>query len=299
MKKLHLFLFCTTLLFWLGLENFLHVHSLKNICLTTSSSPSKERLAKYFSDLFHRGGFGYTLIGARALAFDIPEHPTPFREKKQTIIFNSNKFLFKENRIASKFRVATFIHKENFITTFNENQDLFRKTLGEEITAKKLLREIETSEKHILDIIHNDEALLGILLGCGRENALLYARFDKLFSYKDNSLLPLPVIPCFHWHMPPKFSLELLTPSSGFASLKEEAAWFEKHFNSGSYKKDDFTPFDIIYPRGFKVKKSSETKRLIKKYTKCKEILTNLFYGRDVVDVVLEQLNTEKPLSLD
>ena len=299
MKKNGFFLLCFALLFWLFTQMCPEFLTPNYCAISSSKTHSKKCLAKYFSDLFHRGGFGYTLIGARALAFDIPEQPTPFRTKKQKIIFNSKKFLFKENRIESSFRVATFIHKDNFIKTFNENKDLFEKVLGEHVTAKSLLHEIETSERHILDIIHYDEALLGVLLGHGRENAQLYARWVQITSFKTNPLQPHPVIPYFHWNLPPKFSLEVLTPAPGFATLNDERKWFREYFATGSCKREHFTPFDIIYPRGFRVKKSPETNQLIKKYKKCKELLTNLFYGRDCVDVVLEQLTSDTPLSIE
>src|SRR4029077_8496501 len=106
-------------------------------------------------------------------------------------------------------------------------------------TAQNLLFEIETSERHILDIIRYDEALLGILLGHGRENALLYARWVKIEPFRNNPLLPHPVIPSYQWGLPSRFSLEVLTPSSGFATLQDEQNWFQEYFATGSCKKED------------------------------------------------------------
>lgn len=270
-------------------------------CSNRSSKTANQNvvLRDYFSDLFLQQDFGYTLISSRALAIDWRATPTPFKNEPQKIIFNSKNFLFKECKTDSpRYRLVFLVNKRKFIETFNKNRPFFIKVLGQEITAEHLLEEITLSEKHILYSLRFDYSLLGILLGYGQENALLWPRYMKLVAslkpLRRDFVHPTFMVPISQWHKTPQLNFTQTSPQPGFCSLDEEREWLKANFNSSSYPRTALSRMDLISPLGFRVRESNETTRLRKKYTKCKKLLTKMFSGHDVVQVVFEQLKAEQ-----
>lgn len=257
-------------------------------------------LRAYFTELVYWQDFGYALIGGKPVAVDWLYGSTPFRADKQKIIFNSNRFLFKESETDGNVRLVYLINKKKFIEVVGQNIDLFRATIGSEITPQGLLQEIETSPKDLLAVINFDETLLGIILGFGRENAVLFDRLTQITPINKRLFRYPPRLqsPCAGSHESCSLTLKALTPRPGFNSIEEELAWFDNNFG-GQMDEDDFTPLDLIWPVGFKGKKSSETTRLIKRYKKCRKLLIKEFYAKDPVEVLFKQLNAENPLSVD
>ena len=166
--------------------------------------------------------------------------------------------------------------------------------------AKSLLKEIESSKDDILKIIHFDEALLGTFLGFGRENSLLFRRWCEITPSEYIHLAPAyPELNIRLLDRKKHFSLKPIALTPGFQSFEEERAWFAQYFNDGSYTAEDFKLLELIGLVGFRVRKSCETERFIQRYNTCKKILGDLFYNRDIVDVVFEQLNVSHPISVD
>ncbi len=158
---------------------------------------------RYYLEAFlHRilvsDDFSYVLFGSKPLAFtDSPTLPTydyvgslslthlkirrgfeVFRKYQQ--YFSSAKigvqlYVFPEDSSAT----IVFINKLNCLRTFNEYEKDFKQILGEQITSEEFLHKIVKSD--IGNAIKDHEALLGILLGYGRDNAwLFYERKNAL-----------------------------------------------------------------------------------------------------------------------
>jgi hypothetical protein len=259
----------------------------------------------YFSMLFLKEGFGYTLIGARPMAIAYRKiEPTSFQQEHSKIISNSENFLFKECASDHLSRMIYLIHKPEFVETFNENIDVFRASLGPHITAKKLLDEIATSQKDVFSILHFDEALLGILLGYGRENSLLYRRWMEISSstetflrrvFSPGCMQPASILWCLGNKQP--LSLNEITPAPGYHSLKEEQEWLRAHFDLSAMKQLERGNCFLITACIFRAKQSAETTQLVEKYTRCRQILSDLFYDQNVVDVVPRELTSEHPIN--
>lgn len=251
-------------------------------------------LELYLPNLFYRQDFGYALIGAKALSIDWLFDCTRLRGELRHLIFGSDKFIFKESAAENDTRIFILINKQKFTEVFLDNRDIFINILGSTVTSEKLLNELETSQRNIVEILDNHLGLLGILLGYGRENSLLYARRDKIRSFCCEEIyLRRPTIrdPRLFLSIADEFTPIQPEPSFGFNTIEDEQKWFRENFAmSATPQRSEINPFDFIIPVGFRAKPGAETDALMRKYKKSKEAVTALFYGKDPVDVVCEQL---------
>ncbi|MDB6081226.1 MAG: hypothetical protein JWO53_498 [Chlamydiia bacterium] len=272
---------------------------------TTTRDPSYIASIRkhYFSNLFLYEGFGYTLLGARAMSADWWFATTPFSNILSKTIFKSDKFIFKETKGLRHSRSIIFIHKQKFKEVFSENRDLFYEVLGPQITAESLLQEIEESSDYFWKILDYDQTLLGILLGYGRENALLFRRRNEVKLERPDYRPPHPGVFYIHLQLDekPNVSLEpdiMIEPSPQFATIAEERKWLDEHFNF-AVERRKFKRVELIQPVVFHARKSPETDALINKYFLCQEILTEMFSEKDTEKVVFEQLTAKEPISFD
>jgi len=72
------------------------------------------------------------------------------------------------------------INRKAFLHAVNENLSLFRYVLGPTLTAEGLLNELIAKKEQFYKILKEDNVLLGILLGYGKQNALLVSREEYL-----------------------------------------------------------------------------------------------------------------------
>jgi len=88
-----------------------------------------------------------------------------------------------------------------------------------------------------------------------------------------------------------------ICPGPNFISIEEEFGWLQAHFNTSASKREDWRFYNFIKPCGFRARESAETTQLIKKYTLSKQILYDLFYDRNIVDVAMRELFSEHPIN--
>lgn len=93
--------------------------------------------------------------------------------------FHLKKYLLLKKKI-DKNEVIFFINKDVFKKTINQHIHLFKRAIREKITAKQLLTEFADENTKIFDILHKNEGLLGILLGFGPHNAMLFQQREDL-----------------------------------------------------------------------------------------------------------------------
>lgn len=265
--------------------------------LSLESSVAKTALPEFFAYLFCKEDFGYALIGAKPMSFTTAPIPNPLSLHIPSLpctLYDSKNFLF---RAWGKNGMMTIvlIHKGMLHKVYKTHEDLFEKTLHT-ISATDLLQRIATTETFFNSITNND-IVLGTLLGFGKENAMLFAREKEIFPHKQ-SMFPLSLRHC-PAHLESKSMVpKALLPSTQFQTLEEEQAWFEKNF-TGSYDPATFCTVDLVWSIGFGVIASEETKQLVVRYTKAKEILTALFSERSCFEVVKKQLQAARPLAFD
>jgi hypothetical protein len=86
-------------------------------------------------------------------------------------VFDERITIFPKGKVIQIF----LINKKVFRDCIHQHQELFQEILGETIDGSQLLNEIEKG-KHLMDLIKENEILLGVLLGYGEESSRLYVK---------------------------------------------------------------------------------------------------------------------------
>ncbi|NGX61642.1 MAG: hypothetical protein K940chlam9_01131 [Chlamydiae bacterium] len=106
------------------------------------------------------------------------KYETSFPHSRFLLFEEEESFFDKENKHTIKVCNLYLIHKKEFLSQIVANWDLFSDRLGSEFSPRTLLEQIE-STKCLLVHLNYDETLLGILLGFGREAALIFDLHEK------------------------------------------------------------------------------------------------------------------------
>ncbi len=135
----------------------------------------------------------------------------------------------RKNYLLTMFETDKKLHvvcfsRTAFLNVVNDNLPLFRYVLGPTLTAEGLLRQLSNSGSQFFQVLKNDQALIGILLGNGKQNALLHARLMNLsdtaaFGKTEEFPLVSKKLSRSWAASSKKFSKD---PSFGFLSISEE-----------------------------------------------------------------------------
>lgn len=98
--------------------------------------------------------------------------------KQWALTSTDRKYLFLFTNYADHTHLI-IINRNAFIQAVNNNLSLFRYVIGPKLTAESLLTSLAEDQEHFYDVIHDDLALLGILLGYGTNNSIAH-RFNEL-----------------------------------------------------------------------------------------------------------------------
>lgn len=271
------------------------------IAVADDSKAAKTAFAEYITYLFCKQDLGYALIGAKPMSISIEMLPNQLALNTPCFPYtlcNSKDFLFRVWKESPTTMTIALIHRKMFCKTYETHKSLFHKILGT-LSAEDFLHQIATSEKSFFTIIKDNETLLGILLGFGKKNSLLFARYSELFPNRP-FLLPPNIYFYLHAKNRPITIPKLLLPYHPFETVGDERAWLKKHFNKGSFNPVMYpADFTLVFPVGFRVIDCKETKMLIDRYTKAHKLLTALFTDRNCFDVIEEQLCASNPLLFD
>lgn len=164
----------------------------------------KKDLEELFSYFIQRTTFSYTLFGDKPASWfviSLPEFPKiksfkriiygqteqiPLWSRWQTWKQYENKFplkkyiLIEEDDHKLPFRKDIFlINKQHFIKTVNQHIDIFHVALNRKISGEGLLQEME-HKSSFRSVLLNSDLLLGILLGFGEHNSVLYQQRENL-----------------------------------------------------------------------------------------------------------------------
>jgi hypothetical protein len=236
------------------------------------SECDKQDLSELFHTLMDQDQFSYTLFGDKPVSLSGDFAITPYQVtlsgalsggvflkkwaiwKRNEVKFSIKNYLFIEepafNRRDNTMRFIFFINKAAFIKTVNYYIHTFREVLGCDLTASELLEKMEQDHK-FMNLLNNNEMLLGILLGYGEYNAKLFARRMKLRKFITGKTLP---------SLPEKIPL----PSKGFSSIEEEEDFLNHQLKP--FTDHDYRPW-MVQPVQFAADLDhQETKVLQKKY---------------------------------
>ena len=155
-----------------------------------------EKIDSLMSYLFLDEGFSYVLFGSKPMSMIGHDKNTPaaYRElythplfelefwwqtwEKYSHLFPMKDFfLFAQN--GDEWFEVFLINRSNALKTIEENLALFRKKIGVNFSSTEILKHIVSSRHVFEDGLNKSHALLGLLLGYGKQNAV---RFEKYFS---------------------------------------------------------------------------------------------------------------------
>lgn len=281
------------------LTNVARAQDITNI-FSGLSAYDKQELNDLFHVLMDDDQFIYTLFGDKPVSLSGDYVITPYEfllsgisssqifwkkwavwKRNQERFCISRYFFIEEpayNRGDNTMFFIFFINKKSFIEAVNQNIQAFRDVLESDITAVQLLEKME-NEHAFMNLLKDNEMLLGILLGYGEHNAKLYARRTTLRKFITGKTSPtLPT--------------ERPLPSKGFASIEEEEKFLNEQLRP-------FAPCDCepgsIAPVQFAADLNhKETQFLQKKYSNLRDRVSLLYAkNKNFLEIILKQLTLD------
>lgn len=238
---------------------------------TFSDSQELGILEVFFRSLYEDGEMGYVAEGVKPVSWVGCSNPRTFwqldldchkalwglaegakiwpkyaPEKSDLFIHIS-----QEDSKGYGLREILVIHVPSFLRVCKENITLFKYVLGPSTTPEKLLEEITSSGRLFMDVMRNDNVLIGILLGFGKQSSLVGGQLEKLQSstqdrdcppyspafdiaYHDSSLIDLSIQQLNesyfrkHNHTPTKKPKKhFYQQNLGFSQIKDELAYWQ------------------------------------------------------------------------
>lgn len=190
------------------------------------------------------------------------------------------------------------INRQAFLQAVNDNIILFRYALGPTLTAESLLKELAEAKNGFYKVLKDDNVLLGILLGYGKQNSLLVSRKELIcdaFSDDQKEIFPfIAKTERFKYTKLPK--IQENRPSIGFNSLVEERETIKKLVVTSTRLKP-FDSFEIPYFGC--VPESKETQALLDQYEQNRIKIIKTIEGKSFLEEVLTKLFSTTSNALD
>ncbi|MES2344415.1 MAG: hypothetical protein V4494_00550 [Chlamydiota bacterium] len=264
------------------------------------SSEEKELLEYFFYYLIHDSG-GYVLLGSKPMSICSyldhvvnDTHPIYFMMEavrlrnikikrgfeiwqKYASLFPIKNYLFlsEPNFLTKDIQFIFFINRKNFISKLHEHRREIMKVLGREVTVEGIVEAALAGKALWSDILNGREALLGILLGYGRNNAWNYQKITEIDPIKHKPFIKIRS-----------------KPSLGFSSVEEEFEAINDKLDFFSLQ-DSLSEWNDLLLRlpGFRADLDDpETQELKKAYTKDYHRILRYYKGKDFLEATLEQL---------
>jgi hypothetical protein len=257
------------------------------------SSEERDYLATFLHILLFSDNFAYLLFGSKPIAiagFEKLSRFTISHDYRSALnlkiikgfeLLKKNQYLFSCSNIIVYFDedesnlFILMINKKNLLKTLEESIDDFRQVLGSETTVKSLFTRIIGGEEYLADVIKNHEALLGILLGYGRNNAWLFHEYGTICRRLSR-------------FEPPMKGDSLL--EKRFNEINQKTGGFSEDFQECKYILK--SPY-ISLPHFMADFNSLETKKLKESYEKERENMKKLFAKQNYVEATLLKLMDE------
>jgi len=271
----------------------------QNINDILSKLPERDRqdLDELFHILMNEDHLSYTLFGDKPVSVSGEFTITPYENtlsglqsggvfwkkwnvwKQHQDKFSIKNYLFIEEPAYNQPNKSTFIffiNKKAFLEVVDENNNVFNKILGDNLTASQLLEKMETEHK-FMSLIHESEILLGILLGYGEHNARLYEQRMKL-----KRLISVPSL----------IGQAPLT-SEGLSPIQEEYDFLNEQLKS--FEDHVYSPL-LLPPIHFAADPNDkETKCLKKKYNHLRGQISLLYaHNSNFLELILSQLTSDE-----
>jgi len=257
---------------------------------TTIESLSPQELAileTFFRALLSQSQGGYVLYGNKPIcieAFPHREEGSVFLAKwihVHSTELKRGALLWKQLKLGrycknyvlhvcdnpnNQWQDILLINKKELSTIIQTNLALFQYVLGPHVTPATLSAQILNPTQSFASVLHNDRALIGILLGYGTQNALHCSRAENI----DEG--------------------EATSPTFGFQTLQEEADWLKSKFVLSTQFSDEKSPllpwFGCYDPK--------ETRPLIDQYQQAQKQIANVLKSPNFLQEVCSQLFEER-----
>lgn len=115
----------------------------------------------------------YRRLKARFTLINAKRHLNSWYKYKDRVTFRDFIFLDKEEDLFESL-VIILINKKNLLNVLYSHESVFKEELGDSFTPESFLKSIERREISLAKAIHNNDRLLGIMLGYGERNATLF-----------------------------------------------------------------------------------------------------------------------------
>ncbi len=99
--------------------------------------------------------------------------------KKHKSKFKLKGYLLLEKNIGDQRRIF-LINIKSFKREVNQNINLFKQKINPNVSADNLITQFEDENTDVFDILHHNVGLLGILLGFGKHNSMLFQYREDL-----------------------------------------------------------------------------------------------------------------------
>lgn len=175
-----------------------------NASLSNIQEQEVKKILSLFEDLIYEHDFSYVIFGSKPMALadiclwvpDIPIHrrihstlnliQTKERLKawyKYKDEFNLKDFiLLDKEEDLFECLVFVLIHKARMLSHLHLYENIFTEILGNSFTPESFLEKIEKREVSLANAINHNHGLLGIMLGYGVRNSLLFQEKRVLFK---------------------------------------------------------------------------------------------------------------------
>lgn len=278
----------------------LFTQDIPNIQTKLSSHDQKE-LENFFHILMDEDQFSYTLFGDKPVSLSGDYIITPYevilsgvpsggifwkrwgiwKEVAKELLIKKYSFIEEPayNCLNGNMGFVFFINKQAFLKTVNNHIQTFKNILGKDITAVKLLEEIEQRQAFMMPL-NRSELLLGILLGYGEHNARLYTRRKCLKKFISTKTLPTT---------PEKKP----SPAPEFSSIEEEEKFLHQK-QQPFFFQDYGVPWTISPVQFAADLDHKETKKLKKKYARLREKISRLYVeSNNFLELIISQLTAD------
>lgn len=199
MKRIKMSRITFFLLVFLSFAGVLSSTSLEKI---VEKIPPEDRktLEELFFSFVYGDNFGYTLFGDKAVALSACFKITPWENflelgewdglfwkkwetwEKYKTLFPIREYILTREKSSFGAEFFFLINKKTFIGLLKNNLETFEAILKINIHPEQFISKIENGETSFLESINNSEMLLGMCLGYGKWNALLFSQRDKIFK---------------------------------------------------------------------------------------------------------------------
>lgn len=271
---------------------------------TQELSKRQKTLLQDFLYTLSNSTAGYVIYGDKPMSIEVCDVPSLrflSSPNARTVSLIKGKELWEDMQISpedKEFTLTTYqndtschfivINRKAFLQAVRENLPLFQYVLGPAVTPENLFTTLTTAKNKFYQVLNEDAALIEILLGHGRQNAIVHSRMEYLtnpYSFGNKDEFPL-ISKKLSKSWAASSNKYRKKPSFGFSSVSDEEFALAKLVVS-SEKVKSATPVDLPNFKCFP--ETEETKALISTYEKNRAAILKAVAKKDFLEETLRK----------